>query len=908
MQSLFRPTRREFLRLSASTGVFFVSTKLALPQNASPSSPGNTGGWMAGPGKARQRIDGLQKVTGAKIYARDFHPRDIPGWPSRERRVLILRVGYADRRLLAIDLSMLPRELAPLRVVTAADLVRDAITAPHTMQLAQGNPTMMAAVNSYPLYIGQPAALLIFADFRQFRAAKQVLQFNPTVLRYGPATMVPDLPQQYPPPTYLTRYTAPGMDFSQTKDGYSNPYASTLLGQPAAVDLAARSWRDQIAADLSSIGWRTFSGTYTTQVLDPMFMEPESGLGWFDRTASNPTLNLVLGTQATNGDIAACAGLFAATNCPIKLQTVVLNSCYPGGGFGGRDVSNFSLWLGIAAAYADAPVRIANDRFEQFQSGLKQLPSTITDIIAVDSNGRITALISQATLGAGGLNNYSQWVANVAGLAAGGAYNLPRVSIDAVAQPTRNVVAGSMRGFGGPQSFFAIESLVDEAAAELGYDPILFREQNVLDKTSTTVTGAPLNQDPRLVEICRLARNHPLWTERQVQKQRRGPGLLYGVGFALANESFGVGGDPVMAAVEIDHEGVITVHSNAVDMGNGSATSMAISTARYLGGNAAKIGMGEAGFFVELGLDPSVQPADWNNPRWTPAFALSSSASITAFHQVHAVNQASRVLFIAGLAPAAGRLWNWTADQVIAAAQWQNGFLNAPTREPLTLTQIAHSAYDAGEVVRAMTHCYFQGVWIVADYSFNGSVVSLPADAVSTLKAGQTQWQRHDRSNTQQPPENSSRYGRSLFTSSGALAAVEVDASNGGVRVTEMQLFLDAGPVIQRDLLEGQAEGAMAMGIGYTLLEQFPPQPNGDPGAGEMNLHRYHVPLATDVPIDRFGLNVLPPLDDQPSNGIAEAVLCPWLPAIGNAVAAATGRRFRQLPITSERILEALRA
>jgi CO/xanthine dehydrogenase Mo-binding subunit len=95
------------------------------------------------------------------------------------------------------------------------------------------------------------------------------------------------------------------------------------------------------------------------------------------------------------------------------------------------------------------------------------------------------------------------------------------------------------------------------------------------------------------------------------------------------------------------------------------------------------------------------------------------------------------------------------------------------------------------------------------------------------------------------------------------------------------------------------------MGIGYALLEDLP-LVNQGAGNGRWNLDRYQVPLAADLPLQRMGLTVLPTTEPT-AKGIAEAVLCPIAPAIANAIAYATGARFRNLPITAQHILEALK-
>ncbi|KFA90105.1 xanthine dehydrogenase family protein molybdopterin-binding subunit [Archangium violaceum] len=953
-------TRRQFLKSTAVAGgltVIFNSLPSMAQRKTTASADGK--GWMGPPGKARYRIEGLPKVTGQKIYARDFRAWDMKGWPTTERHVMVLRATSADRTLTAVDLSMLPPELRPMRTVTSVDLARDGLQMPSSTTPPDGRQKVfLAALNQVPAYLGQPVALLIIADYYTYREASRLLRFNPQVLQYGPRIPPSGAPPPapYSPPTFLTFYNnAQGVQFSQVKDGYSNPYTPSVN----PVDAEAAKTRALIQKEMESSGWRLFEGSYETQVIDPMFMEPEAGLAWLDR--ANKRMNLVLGTQSTNGDLSDAFSLFKTQtpNSPLDVRSVVLNSCYPGGGFGGRDVSLFPLMMLLAATYADGPVRIAYDRFEQFQGGIKQLGAKMTQAFAVDGQGRLQAISSQLSLLAGGQNNYSQWVAQLAGYCGGGGYKVPRVSIDALAQPSVGVVAGSMRGFGGPQAFFAVESMMDEIASALGRDPIELREQNALTQGDFTVTGAPLQEPMRLAEICQLARKHELWTGRQDEKaKRKAKGQLYGVGFALANQAYGTGADGVMAAVEIDAQGTLRLTTNCVDMGNGSATALALSTARYLGANAASANMGQVEFFDPLGFvnaaqqpttssstakaalpkkeaavqrantsqlerrnerphlkeSDSTQKSDsnpWDNPRYTKSYSMSSSACITAFQQVHALEQASRVLFTTGLFPAARKLWGLAPSNPLKAEEtrWEDGFLVAPGLPKLALPAIAARLHADKGVAGAMVHALYQARWVQADFTLEGSTWTWPIDGLCTRPASATSWRWHERKNVVAPTAASGAYGRSLYSPSGALVAVEVDPSTGRVQVVEVHTFLDAGRLIQPELVVGQSEGAVAMGIGYALLEQLPLGVGGA-GEGNWNLNRYQVALAKDLPLGRMKLHVLPPLpppDDHPK-GIAEAVLCPIPPAIANAVTDATQRRFRSLPITPARILESLRS
>lgn len=933
-ESYFQLSRRGFLGAAGAGGMSVIYNELALAKPGTPLfaaslphphhpklHPNPSPNWSGAPGKARFRIEGMAKVTGQKIYARDFRAKDMLmlGWPTQERVAMILRANDASRLFMGIDLSMLSSALQPLKNIQQADLAALNLTLPFSNAPPLPNTTkqLLVAKGTSAQFYGQPVAILIFKDWQQFRAAKRVLQFNPQVVMYGAAPQPPRFSSPYAPVNYLTRFDVNGVaPFSQVQVGYeSNPNEPNNPQQP--YNETARRLRTVIDASLGNPTYRKFGGTYSTQVLDPMFMEPEAGLAWLN-PASGGTLNLVLGTQATNGDMNDVFNIFANPQTPstIPVKQVALYSCYPGGGFGGRDVSTFPALLAVTAALADnQPVRIAQDRYEQFQSGLKQLASSITHSLAVDKEGKFVAFQSSQVLPSGGNNNYSQFVAMLAGYCGLSGYNISQAYVDAVAQPSLGVVAGSMRGFGGPQASFAVETLVDEAAVALVRDPIELREKNVLNQFDRTITGAPLTQPMTLVEICRRARTHPLWTNRErIKREKAAQGIGYGVGFALANQAYGTGTDGVMAEVSISKQGELTVRTNCVDMGNGSATTLAIQTAGFAGNNASQILMGDAGYFNALQMtsgsgtscnaNSKNPPAcDWTNPSWTASFSMSSSACLTAFHQVHVTEQATRALFEAGLLPAAAAIWGVPLAQVQGKTVWRDGKLTMPNLQPLALPEIAARLHAMQLPKGAMVHGLYQGTWVSASYVVNGSKVIMPIDglALQNSASGQS-WQVITRQDVIPPDPKAHLYGRSLFAPSGVLIAVEINLQTGKPKVVHVELMVDAGKVLQPDLLMGQAQGGIAMGIGYALLEDLPPEAGGA-GDGRWNLDRYHVALASDMP--RL-MNITPlPSTEPTAKGIAEAVLCPIAPAIGNAIAHATGKRFRSLPITAKQIKEA---
>ena len=858
--------------------------------------------WQDGPGRARYRIDGLPKVTGQKIYARDFRARDLDGWPDEEDIVLVMRTPLANRKFHGVDLSRLATDLQPKKTVTAEDLARD-----HVGIAEEDYPEgdYLVAPGSEPDYLGQAVALLYYDDYFTMDRARRAIRSEVLQgLSFGEE--LPPRPETYfKPETSIIHVRRDGEEFfSQVTGGVVRPGL-----EETKRDKEALHWVDQIRDMLTNPedqDWTVVSGTYETQVIDPMFMEPESGLAWLDR--SDGTLHLMIGSQSPSYDVTSALAIFADPMCTLGVKKVNIIAAYPGGGFGGRDTSILCLLLALGAAYSDRPIRIVNDRFQQFQSGIKRHASRCDVDLSIDSDGKFCALRHYVYLNGGGRRNVSGYVAQVAAINGTGPYAFQLVDIWSRALHTRAVTGGSMRGFGAVQSEFAIETIVDELAVKLGVDPIELRKTNILQDGWTIDTGAPVGP-PGLETICGQAAAHCLWQERE---QRRAASAesdeAYGVGFAIAMKNYGTGADAVLDEVAIDPNGKIIVTTNVIDMGTGTATTLAISTAGLLGANATEVRTGFVAPFAALKLEESFK-MQADNPRWTPLIFESTKASSTSSKWVHGVEQACSVLLAAGLLPAAREVWGATAAEVTAGdVQWVDGALSAEGREPIPLATLARQAHDKGHVVSAMIHAFYSAKWIEADYTVGDETFSWQIDALSVLRGGQSERELIDRKNPKLFTVESIWEGNGQnFGASACIAAVKVDRKTGEVRLDEAAHFTGPGKVLQRDLLMGQIEGSFAMGVGQALIEDVPAY-EGGAGDGLWNLHLYHVPLSADVALGKVDWVVMPPeSDDAPARGIAEVTMVPVAPAIANAVCHATGVRFRKLPITAEDVRAAWR-
>jgi CO/xanthine dehydrogenase Mo-binding subunit len=141
----------------------------------------------------------------------------------------------------------------------------------------------------------------------------------------------------------------------------------------------------------------------------------------------------------------------------------------------------------------------------------------------------------------------------------------------------------------------------------------------------------------------------------------------------------------------------------------------------------------------------------------------------------------------------------------------------------------------------------------------------------------------------------------------GALAHVRVDEETGQVELLDFHLAQDVGRAINPALVEGQMLGGAVQSVGWGLLEGIVHDANGQVVTG--SFLDYALPRATDVPALRTTIVEVPSPDGAFGvKGIGESPAVPGAAAIANAIAAATGVRLRELPMTPARVWAALRA
>ena len=919
-----KPTRREFVQWAVASGISLGVSRIGMAEIPG-FLPHET---LPGRGAKKVktgRVDGIAKTTGAKLYVSDFRATDFPSWPQQTSHALLVRAADATHIYAGLDLERLSKIAKPSVVVTTEDMKRVNIRVP---KFFAGD--LFCPVGTTPIYLGQPVAMLIFEKFDDYDQARLAVR-DGNFLKFGKETGPAKLPNygafRF---TRVAGATPEDQDvYSPMQAGWISPGFLEASGRPIWKPLPVAkggeyvkgaTYGEEIRAKLASKDPAVLmlDRQFETQSIDPMFLEPECGLAWYD--PSSKKLEAVLGVQSPFETTESLAHLLSEAIPAFKPKIIDAQFAYIGGGFGGRDHTPFPLYVALAGIFFPGhPVRLAHDRFQQFQGGIKRHAFKMRSQIGVDrATGKITAFAADHVLDGGGLMNYSPSVATVGATAALGIYEAPKVDVTTVAEHTRGVTAGSMRGYGTLQTMTALETLVDEICTTLPMDQIEFRRRNALPLGGKIMTGHAYSVSVRTPEILDKLEAHPIWANRADEKARAKAGFLVGTGVAIATKDYGSGADCSLGRAEIDPEGRITIHSDSVEMGNGIGTALANRVSHYIGGVAEEVTVAQVDAFDALALvktgDPFTmtqvaQDEGAKNPRWVPEISSPSSGSVGAHVGTQAAAEAARVIFRFGLWPAALSIWGISPSDPRAKqsenAYWQGDTLVMTGVDPLPLKKIAAKAHALKLVTGATAHAFSRWSWSQATFSIAGQSWSADIDALAVRYGGEN-FTPLDRTSVSFPPTDFNRIGVAFASICGTAVRIEIEKATGKLRIAKAYSVVECGKALVPDVVVGQSQGGFAMGVGYALLETLPPFEDG-PGNGQWNLGQYLVARGSDLPLHDLEIEMLPPVSPtEPPKGMAEVVMIPVVPALLSAIYDAIGHRFQSLPVTQQMIKEAI--
>ena len=252
-----------------------------------------------------------------------------------------------------------------------------------------------------------------------------------------------------------------------------------------------------------------------------------------------------------------------------------------GGGFGGKEEYP-SMIAGHAALLAwksGKPVKIIYDRAEDMVATTKRHPSRTKHRTAVTRDGKLVAIDIDFTLDGGAYETLSPVVLSRGTIHAAGPYRCPNVRIRSRAIATNAPPHGAFRGFGAPQSVFALERHLDRVAEAVGLAPDEFRRRNFIQQGETIAVGQVIHEKVDMDRLMDRAFELSGYHEKRKRFEAENPGKMIRKGIGFASFFHGAGftgsGEEHLAsevAAEATRDGRVRVMAASTEMGQGTNT------------------------------------------------------------------------------------------------------------------------------------------------------------------------------------------------------------------------------------------------------------------------------------------------------------------------------------------------
>jgi putative selenate reductase molybdopterin-binding subunit len=523
-----------------------------------------------------------------------------------------------------------------------------------------------------------------------------------------------------------------------------------------------------------------------------------------------------------------------------------------GGGFGVKQEMLLEDIVGHLTIKTGRPVRLELNRSEELRSSRTRHPQTITWKTGVMADGTLHSQSFRIVANTGAYGTHGMTVQTVTGLRGLSSYNCPNREFDCVVAYTNIPVPGAYRGYGGPQANFTLESHMDEIAHELGLDPIAFRRKNWVQ------AGDPMPIAPLLGE----GEKETVVEVPIIQSCGLNECFEQGLAAIEWNRKWEAGWHEVPGKPHLRRGlgAAMCMHGTAIpglDMGaatikindDGSFNLMVGATDLGTGSDTVLAQMAAEVLGVTLD-EIIIYSSDTDfTPFDTGAYASSttyiSGTAVTRAAQQIAEQIKERAALMLGLD-------NWDGVRL------ENKMAIAEDDRTLTLAAIAlHSLHEEDQ----------------RQLMASASYVSLDS-----------------------PPPFA-----------GTFAEVEVDTETGQVTVTKLVMAVDAGVPINPVTASGQIEGGLTQALGYGHCEEMAYDETGN--LVNDQLGPYHIYRADEMPwMKAILVQTNEPTGPFGAKAIAEIPKDGVAPALANAVFDATGVRLSRIPLTPQRVYEAMNA
>jgi len=596
---------------------------------------------------------------------------------------------------------------------------------------------------------------------------------------------------------------------------------------------------------------------------DGAFIEPQSCLAHYDHFGN---LTLYSSTQSVHyvqRTVAMVLGM------PVGRVRVV--KPYVGAGFGPKAAANhLELATCLLSIRTGKPVKMIFEREQVFMHsrGRHQFFHKFTT--GVKKDGTILALDHECYLNGGAYSSFGIATVYYAGSLLGGPYRLANMKYDGYRVYTNLPACGAQRGHGGVAARAGWEQQLDMIAEELGMDPVELRLKNML--VAGDVTCNDLNTSSFGMKECiEAVRDGSDWKAKK-SKLPRGKGIGIACGFFVSGAGYPIYRSDTFhgtATVKLAEDGgSALLFSASCEIGQGSDTTFCMIAAEALGIplESVRIQSGDTDFGVDLG-------------------AYSSRQTLMTGHAVkEAAEDAKRQVL---------EVISEKLNYPVQDMDIKKGFIVFKKGKP----DISYLRTNYIKEHRGWS----DNPGAEGDLSFR------EASRIAFLSRGTIVG-----TGKYKPPELGGKFkGAAVGTSpaygcSAQVVELSVDEDTGKITIEKMTDAHDCGLAINRTSVEAQMQGSLSMGLGEALFEEVKFDPQGR--IINADLAEYKIPTSLDMPpVKAIIVESNEPAGPFGAKEVGEGAIMPTIPAILNALYDAVGVRVFELPMTPERVYNAIR-